>query len=169
MNINIIIAVLVGMILCHLLADYPLQGWLAQAKAKSYWASSPKENKFDWVAALICHSTMWGIMIMIPLAVASNFMLNEVWIALPVNILLHFVIDHLKANKKWINLNVDQAGHLIQIIGTWGLWAQFCCGDKLIGLIAHISVWVIVGLKIIIEILYAVFKKQEKPEDPKNV
>ena len=34
-NISVIILVLVLMILGHLIADYPLQGWLAQAKAKS--------------------------------------------------------------------------------------------------------------------------------------
>ena len=35
MTIDKAILVLVLMILGHLLADYPLQGWLAQAKAKT--------------------------------------------------------------------------------------------------------------------------------------
>ena len=42
MTIDKAILVLVLMILGHLLADYPLQGWLAQAKAKK-----KKKNTFD--------------------------------------------------------------------------------------------------------------------------
>ena len=41
---NIAIFVLILMVLAHLLADYPLQGWLAQAKARKYWENTPKKN-----------------------------------------------------------------------------------------------------------------------------
>lgn len=38
------------------------------------------------------------------------FCLNVVW---------HAVVDNLKANKKLINLWVDQVCHIIQIVLTW--------------------------------------------------
>lgn len=115
-----LILVLVLMILGHLIADYPLQGWLASAKNKSYW----KETKtpHDWIMALICHSMMWGIIVFLPIMYFSWQELNLFWIALPINIVIHCVVDDLKANKKLINLCVDQLAHLGQIILTWSLW-----------------------------------------------
>ena len=44
---NTAVFVLILMLLAHLLADYPLQGWLAQAKARKYWENSPKKNRHD--------------------------------------------------------------------------------------------------------------------------
>ena len=122
MDLNIAIAVLVGMFLCHLLADYPLQGWLAQAKAKSYWANSAKDNRNDWIAALAGHAIMWGILVMAPVAIASNFQLDWFWVALPINIVLHYIIDNQKANKRQINLIQDQCLHVVQILITWDIW-----------------------------------------------
>lgn len=164
MGVNIIIAVLVGMILCHLIADYTLQGWLAQAKQKSYWAKYDKKYRNDWIPALICHSTMWAICIMIPMAIASKMELNYVWIALPVNIGLHFLIDHLKANKLSINLICDQICHLIQIIGTWGLWAVACCNNPLFGAIASYTNLGIAALTFIITIIVTCVEKVNKKE-----
>lgn len=42
---NLLITVLVAMILCHLIADFPLQGWLAQAKTKAYWVGKPEKKQ----------------------------------------------------------------------------------------------------------------------------
>ena len=42
---NFALIILTLMILGHLLADYPLQGWLAQSKSKAYWENSQKKNK----------------------------------------------------------------------------------------------------------------------------
>ena len=117
-----LILVLVLMILGHLIADYPLQGWLAQSKAKSYWNNSPKKNKYDYIPAMICHATMWGIIVFLPIMYFSWQELNWFWSALPINIVIHCIVDDLKANKKLINLCVDQLAHLGQIILTWSLW-----------------------------------------------
>ena len=116
-----IILSLMLMILCHLLADYPLQGWLAQAKNKSYWENADDKNKHDYIPALVCHCAMWGILVFLPL----TFFCDEFgwfWLALPINIAIHYVVDNLKANKRAINLWQDQLIHFMQILVTWALW-----------------------------------------------
>ena len=124
---NKIILVLVLMILGHLIADYVLQGWLGNAKQKSWWekvAPSPL-YKYDYVIALICHCAMWTIITLAPILYFSYENLNWFWLMIPANILFHYVVDDLKANKQKINLITDQALHLIQIILTWLLWVLF--------------------------------------------
>lgn len=119
MEENILLLTL--MILGHLLADYPLQGWLAQAKSKSYWENAEKLNKYDYITALVCHCAMWGILVFLPI----TFFCDELglfWLALPINIAIHYVVDDLKANKKAINLWQDQFAHLTQIFVTWVLY-----------------------------------------------
>lgn len=125
MPINKLILVLVLMILGHLIADYPLQGWLAQAKAKSYWANSKPENQHDYIPALIGHGVMWGIIVFLPIMWATQCNLGWWWFLLPANIVYHCFIDHLKANCKSINLWQDQLYHLAQIGLTWSLWGLF--------------------------------------------
>ena len=122
MDENIIVLTL--MILGHLIADYPLQGWLAQAKSKLYWAGHPKQNQKDCIAALICHGTMWGIIIFLPI-IHFSWQIGLWWLLLPWNIITHCVIDHLKANLKTINLWQDQLLHLCQIVITWLCWVLY--------------------------------------------
>lgn len=123
---NKAILVLVLMIFCHLLADYTLQGWLAQAKAKSYWEKT--NTKYDYIPALICHSTMWSIMIFLPIIYFNGFELGWLWLFLPINIAIHCFIDDSKANKHKINLCQDQILHLIQILCTHSIWLAFSGG-----------------------------------------
>ena len=115
--------VLFLMILGHLIADYPLQGWLAQAKAKSFWENSPKKNKHDYIPALICHGLMWSIIISLPIMYYNWQNLNEFWLFIPVNAIIHCSVDHSKANHKTFNLWQDQLFHLAQIVYTWIVWA----------------------------------------------
>lgn len=122
MNMNKAFLVLVLMILGHLIADYPLQGWLAQAKQKSYWENQDKKYKHDYIPALICHATMWSIIVFTPIIYFSWDKLGVWWLLLPINILCHYFVDNEKANKKSINLRQDQLCHLLQIINTWVLW-----------------------------------------------
>ena len=122
---NKVILVLVLMLLGHLLADYPLQGWLAQAKAKSYWENSPQKNRHDYIAALLGHSIMWGIIMFAPIMYYSWNNLNWWWFLLPINIIYHYLVDELKANLKAINLWQDQLYHLAQILMTWLFWLLF--------------------------------------------
>ena len=116
------ILVLVLMILCHLIADYPLQGWLAQAKQKKYWEVYDEMYQHDYISALVCHSVMWSIMMFTPIMWASYNELNFLWIMLPANIFVHYFVDNLKANEFKINLIVDQLIHLGQIVVTWLIW-----------------------------------------------
>ena len=112
---------LVMMIFAHLIADYTLQGWLAQAKCKDYWADKGDKFKHDYIPALVCHSLMWSIAILIP----ALFMLEDdglfvVSFIIP-NTIIHCIVDDLKANSKSINLWQDQLLHFAQILVTWGL------------------------------------------------
>lgn len=125
-----LLIILVLMFLCHLLADYPLQGWLTQAKQKSYWKNT--KTPHDWIMALICHATMWGIMIYLPI-----FFIGEIdfggwvevlfWLTLPLNIILHFIIDNAKANEHKLDLITDQCFHFLQITTTWLFYVLLLC------------------------------------------
>ena len=116
------IFLLLTMIFCHILDDFCLQGWLASAKQKEYWEKNAPEPlyRFDYIPALIMHSLSWSFMITIPLKVYSVCMhFNDGWL-LPVmflvNMAIHAIVDHLKANKKKINLVIDQSIHILQIL-----------------------------------------------------
>ena len=116
---KIYIVVFLLMILGHLIADYCLQGWLAQAKQKSWWKkNAPDEKyKYDWIPALICHSIMWAIIVYLPVIYFWGDTLRW-WQYIHLISLAgwHGIIDDLKANKMKINLWQDQLLHLVQII-----------------------------------------------------
>lgn len=120
------IFVFLFMVFCHIIDDYNLQGWLASAKQKSYWEANAPEKlyKNDCIMALFMHSLSWAFMIMLPIAIAESF--NVGWIFLLVfliNTAMHMFIDNEKANNKTINLVTDQLLHLVQIAGTFVIWA----------------------------------------------
>lgn len=112
---------LVLMLLGHLVADYTLQGWLADGKQKSWWRKMfgghedavPDKYKHDYIAALICHSLYWSIFVCAPFYKSRWFLA-----AILVNTAIHAVIDDLKANRHRINLIFDQTLHLLQIVAT---------------------------------------------------
>lgn len=109
---------IVGMLLGHLVADYTLQGWLADGKQKSWWdkmcgGKTIEKYKHDYIAALICHALYWAIAVCLPLWNSSMF----AW-AVVGNTIVHAIVDDLKANKKKLNLIQDQLLHLAQIVAT---------------------------------------------------
>jgi hypothetical protein len=110
------------MIFCHIVDDYYLQGILASMKQKAWWEKQERycdKYKHDYIVALFMHSFSWAFMIMLPLLWAFSFKFHWlVSIIFGVNVLIHALVDNLKANKKKINLIQDQAIHLIQIIAT---------------------------------------------------
>ena len=112
--------VLVLMLLGHLVADYTLQGWLADGKQESWWKKVcgkdeiPKKYRKDFWAALYCHGLYWSIFICAPFY-ASNWFL----VAIAMNTIAHAIIDDLKANLFQINLIQDQLLHLGQILITF--------------------------------------------------
>ncbi len=116
---NIFIVLL--MIFCHIVDDYYLQGWLASAKQKNFWQENAPEKmyKYDYIWALIMHSFSWAFMIMLPIAYIKGFDLGVLFlIAFIVNLAVHAITDDLKANKRKINLWIDQIIHLCQITIT---------------------------------------------------
>ena len=113
--------IILCMIFCHIIADYNLQGWLASAKQKSYWEKNAPDEmyKHDYICALSMHSFSWTFMIMLPLMYAVDFKVDAFLLFLfVINILMHAIIDDLKANDKCINLWQDQLIHMCQIAMT---------------------------------------------------
>ena len=117
--------ILLTMLFLHIVDDYYLQGILAQMKQKSWWKENAPDElyKNDYKVALLEHAFSWTFMIMLPITVTmiiQNNYINAIYITYFImNWILHTVIDHLKANKKTINLVVDQTCHIIQIVVTW--------------------------------------------------
>ena len=109
------------MLLGHLVADYTLQGWLADGKQEGWWkkifgGEVPNKYKHDYIAALVCHSLYWSIFICAPFYASSYFLL-----AIILNTAVHAIVDDLKANQKRINLIQDQLIHIVQILLTFAV------------------------------------------------
>ena len=110
-----------SMIFCHIVDDYYLQGWLASAKQKKYWQDNAPDKmyRYDYIWALLMHSFSWSFMVMLPIAFSLSFDVNVLFVvAFVFNVAIHAFTDDLKANKKKINLWVDQIIHLTQIVIT---------------------------------------------------
>ena len=129
MREDIKILFLFAMLFCHIVDDYYLQGILAQLKQKDWWKAHAPDDlyKNDYKVALGMHGLSWSIMIHIPIVV---FLLMcgqtlSVWFFLSVivNAIFHAYIDDLKANKKSINLIIDQTVHVCCIAF---IWEVFC-------------------------------------------
>lgn len=110
-----------SMIFCHIVDDYYLQGWLASAKQKKYWKDNAPDKmyRYDYIWALLMHSFSWSFMVMLPIAFSLSFDVNVLFgSSFAFNVAIHAFTDDLKANKKKINLWVDQIIHLTQIVIT---------------------------------------------------
>ena len=124
------IALLIFMLLAHIIDDYYLQGWLASAKTKKWWEKNAPDELYnkDYIMALFCHSLSWSIMIFLPILIYSLYNqidLNWFYLAIPINLIIHAVIDDLKANKFKINLIIDQSIHFTQIFITYTIFILF--------------------------------------------
>lgn len=110
------------MIFLHIVDDYYLQGWLASAKQKKWWVANAPQMlyRYDYVWVLIMHSFSWAFMIMLPIMYVANFHPEPMfYFVFFINVLIHGLADHLKANCGKINLIQDQTIHILQIIATW--------------------------------------------------
>lgn len=110
------------MIAMHIIADYCLQGILANMKQESWWKKNVPDKLYehDWIMALLIHSFFWSFCIMLPIYVAYGYTWNgKMTMFLVVNTLTHMYIDNEKANNHSTNLIIDQIFHMIQIIWTW--------------------------------------------------
>lgn len=113
------------MIFCHILDDYTLQGWLADAKQKQWWKVNAPDPMYknDYIMALIMHSLSWSFMIMLPIAMYSHFDVNVLFIIVFMfNFIIHCIVDDLKANRHKINLIQDQIIHLLQVLLTYTIF-----------------------------------------------
>lgn len=113
--------IVLTMLFCHIIDDYKLQGILASMKQKQWWKENAPQHlyKYDYLVALIMHSISWSFMIMLPIALYNNFVLSTPFItAFILNVVCHACVDDLKANKRKINLIVDQLIHVVQIAVT---------------------------------------------------
>lgn len=124
------IALLIFMIFAHITDDYYLQGWLASAKTKNWWEKNAPNKLYskDYIMALFCHSLSWSIMVFLPILIYSLYNqidLDWFYLVLPINLIIHAIIDDLKANKFKINLIIDQSIHFIQIFITWLIFVLF--------------------------------------------
>ena len=120
------IILLLGMLFCHIVDDYYLQGWLASAKQRAWWEkNSPNPlYKNDYWMALVEHAFSWTCMIHLPIIVLM--VLSGVYVNIYLFILLfainwtvHIITDNAKANQLRINLVQDQLIHISQIVITW--------------------------------------------------
>ena len=114
--------VFLWMLFFHVVADYNLQGWLASAKQKSWWRENAPDElyKSDYACALIMHSISWTFMIMLPVAYAHGFTIDEAFVIMFItNMIFHVLIDNAKANWGLINLWHDQLLHIAQIVLTF--------------------------------------------------
>ncbi len=111
----------------HIIDDYFLQRCLADLKQKDYWKKHPEYTslyKNDYKMALFMHSFSWSFSISIPIIISYLFFDYNIdfilfIILFCINILIHYITDDLKANKKCINLIQDQLIHIVQIISTF--------------------------------------------------
>jgi len=116
------ITVLFLMILCHIIDDFVLQPvCLSNLKQKSWWGEhcNGKQYRNDYKMALFIHSLSWSIMIHLPiilLYICNSWVLS---FSILINMIIHYIVDDLKANKYKINLVIDQTIHFIQIILTF--------------------------------------------------
>ena len=110
------------MVFCHIVDDYYLQGWLAQAKQKKFWRENAPQRMYrnDYIMALAMHSISWSFMILLPVAIYYRFDVGwQFAIVFLINAAVHGVTDNAKANMLKINLIQDQTVHILQIIITY--------------------------------------------------
>lgn len=126
MNIGFI---LISMIFMHIIADFVLQGIMAELKQKKTYEPYGEFYGNDWMGALFMHSFMWSFMVMLPWAYVMEFNIGlSFMVILFVNTAVHAIIDHAKCNMFKINLITDQSLHVFQIIITnWMLMGVCIC------------------------------------------
>lgn len=119
-----IVVVLILMVFAHIIDDYYLQGILASMKQKGWWEEKAPDKfyKYDYIVALVMHSISWSVMILLPILYVFSWQPHWcVYLLFGVNVIIHAIVDDLKANKKKINLIIDQSIHIIQILITWSI------------------------------------------------
>ena len=131
MRFNIFLA----MLFCHVIADYNLQGCLADMKQKSWWRRELAKLKLDleqthykndYKMALCVHGFSWSVISMSPLVYLcwESCPWRLFWFVLW-NAAFHAMVDHLKANAYLFNLIEDQLLHVLQLAGTFWVFFKY--------------------------------------------
>lgn len=119
-------------LLLHHVADYTLQGCLANLKSKAWWGKACHETIWgsfdaqfkkyghDYIAGLACHSLYWSLVTFAPILWLASDVFAVLCVVL--NSAFHYYVDDLKANRFRINLWQDQLLHLLQISATVAAW-----------------------------------------------
>lgn len=116
--------VIFAMIFMHVIADFAMQGVMADMKQKEWWKKNAPDAKYDgdFIMPLLMHSFSWAFLVMLPLAGYAAYYYGGIGITyfalLIINTNVHLWIDHAKCNEHKINLIQDQAIHLGQILIT---------------------------------------------------
>jgi hypothetical protein len=110
----------------HIIADYNLQGVLAQMKSVRFWKDlkereSKRKDGFkisikDWIMPMIEHSFMWSFIVHLPIIMFYSINPITIIFSIIIHTCFHMLIDSLKANTNDINLIADQLFHMLQII-----------------------------------------------------
>lgn len=117
--------IILWMLFNHVFDDYFLQGCLANLKQEEYWQKNIPENLYefyrdDYLMALLMHSLSWSFMIMLPIAFVMSFNVDLIFVVFFfLNVIFHAVVDDMKANRKTINLVIDQSIHISQVLFTY--------------------------------------------------
>ncbi len=123
------IGILLIMIFLHIKEDFN-QGIIADLKQKSWWKKNEPDKMYknDYKIVLFLHAFSWTFVMMLPVviyAIMNNvfndkkiyyFFIIAVFIG---NLIIHYIIDDMKANKRTINLMTDQLIHIGQIVYMW--------------------------------------------------
>lgn len=122
MKDTLLILTPLAMIFLHIVDDYYLQGILAQMKQKKWWEGKGKMYEGDYVIALFMHAFSWSFMTHIPIilfCIAGYCSPQFVVCSCMANMIVHGIIDDLKANRLVINLATDQFLHILQLFITY--------------------------------------------------
>ncbi|MCR5289012.1 MAG: DUF3307 domain-containing protein [Treponema sp.] len=114
--------ILLAMLFAHIVDDFSLQGILANFKQKSWWKKHYPDDLYahDWIISLLIHAFSWTFMIFIPVFVYNHYQATTgMLVVFVADLLVHSIIDHLKANKLCINLTTDQLLHIVQVVITF--------------------------------------------------
>ena len=95
--------------------------WMEYTDSVHDAKDAASKYKMDYMAGLLCHCVMWGVVTFFPFVFVVNSRVFSV--ALIVNIIVHAIVDHIKCNKEMINLCTDQLIHFFQVVIT----VYICC------------------------------------------
>ena len=74
----------------------------------------------QYLIALVAHGFSWTFMVMLPIAIAYQLSPPRFfYLFFAMNLVIHVLIDHMKANLRKISLTTDQTLHIAQILATF--------------------------------------------------